>query len=152
MTQKEALRANPLFQDLSEDDLEKVLEVVEEKIFKADGEIFDETLPGRELYIILKGKIRIVKSTRDGGRQTLSMLKEGNFFGELSLLDGRKHSATAEAVEDSVLLVITQDGLRQIEQKHPKIALTVIKNMALKISGMLRQMNEQFIGMVNYMW
>lgn len=152
MIQKEALRANPLFQDLAEDDLKKVLEVVEEKTFKAGGEIFDETLPGRELYIILKGKIRIVKSTRDGGRQTLSILKEGNFFGELSLLDGRKHSATAEAVEDSVLLVITQDGLRKIEDEHPEIALTVIKNMALKISGMLRQMNEQFIGMVNYMW
>ncbi len=150
--QKEILRANPLFQGLSEEDLEKVQKVIEKKEFPAGRWIFDETLPGRELYIILSGKIRIVKVTREGERQTLSVLKPGDFFGELSLLDGRKHSASAEAVEDSSLLMITQEGLGRIEQEHPEVALKIIKNMALKISRILRDMNEKFMGMVNYMW
>jgi CRP-like cAMP-binding protein len=55
-------------------------------------------------------------------------------------------------VEDSLLLVIDQAGLAQIEQSHPAVALKIIKNMALKISRTLREMNENFMGMVNYMW
>lgn len=152
MLQKDILRVNPLFEDLTDDDLDKVMEVIQQKEFSAGNEIFDETLSGRELYIILKGKVRIIKITREGERQILSVLKPGNFFGELSLLDGRKHSATAEAVEDAVLLVITQQALAQIEKNHPKVALKVIKNMALKISGTLREMNDKFMEMVNYMW
>ncbi len=152
MVEKEILRANPLFANLSEEELATVLEVIQQRDFAAGGQVFDETLPGQELYIILKGKVRIVKTTREGERQTLSVLKQGNFFGELSLLDGRKHSATAEAVEDSQLLVIDQAGLAQIEQNYPAVALKIIKNMALKISRTLREMNENFMGMVNYMW
>jgi CRP-like cAMP-binding protein len=146
------LRVNPLFQDLEDAELEKVLEVMQEKKYDARSEIFDENLPGRELYIILSGKVRIVKITREGDRQTLSVLKPGSFFGELSLLDGRKHSASAEAVENSTLLVLSQQSLASIEQNHPQVALKVIKNMALKISSILRDMNEKFMGMVNYMW
>jgi CRP-like cAMP-binding protein len=146
------LRVNPLFQDLEDAELEKVLEVMQEKKYDARSEIFDENLPGRELYIILSGKVRIVKITREGERQTLSVLKPGSFFGELSLLDGRKHSASAEAVENSTLLVLSQQSLASIEQNHPQVALKVIKNMALKISSILRDMNEKFMGMVNYMW
>lgn len=146
------LRVNPLFVDLADGELEKVVEVVQEKKYTAGSEIFDENMPGRELYIILNGKIRIVKITREGERQTLSVLKPGSFFGELSLLDGRKHSASAEAMEDSTLLVLTQQSLASIEKNHPEVALKVIKNMALKISGILRDMNEKFMGMVNYMW
>ena len=151
MLQKDIHRVNPLFEDLTDNDLDKVIEVIQQKEFSAGSEIFDETLPGRELYIILKGKIRIVKITREGERQTLSVLKPGNFFGEISLLDGRKHSATAEAVEDATLLVITQQALALIEKNHPEVALKVIKNMALKISSILREMNEKFMEMVNYM-
>ncbi len=152
MVEKEILQANPLFANLSEKELATVLEVIQQKEFAAGGQIFDETLPGHELYIILRGKVRIVKTTLEGERQTLSVLKQGNFFGELSLLDGRKHSATAEAVEDSQLLVIDQAGLARIEQNHPAVALKIVKNMALKISRTLREMNENFMGMVNYMW
>ncbi|OIP62988.1 MAG: hypothetical protein CO150_09290 [Nitrospirae bacterium CG_4_9_14_3_um_filter_53_35] len=152
MLQKDILRVNPLFEDLTDDDLDKVIEVIQQKEFSAGCEIFDESMPGRELYIILKGKVRIMKATREGERQTLSVLKPGNFFGELSLLDGRKHSAMAEADEASTLLVITRQALAQIEKNHPAVALKVIKNMALKISGILREMNEKFMEMVNYMW
>lgn len=152
MLQADVIRSNPLFEDLNEVDLEKVMKVIQKRNFAAGAEVFDETMPGRELYMIVKGRIRIVKTTRDGERQTLSILKAGNFFGELSLLDGRKHSATAEAAEDSSLLVITHDAMTRMEQEHPEVALKIIKNMTLKISGILREMNEKFMGMVSYMW
>ena len=149
---KEVLRSNPLFEFISDEGLDKIIGVIQEKECKAGAVIFDETMPGRELNIIVKGKVRIVKVTREGERQTLSVLKSGNFFGELSLLDGRKHSATAEAIEDTTFLVITHEAMTQIERDHPEVALVIIKNMTLKISGILRDMNEKFMGMINYMW
>ncbi len=52
-----------------------------------------------------------MKTTREVSRQTLSVLTPGSFFGERFLLDGRKHSAAAEIVEDAGLLVLTEHGL-----------------------------------------
>ena len=146
------LRGNPLFEHLTDEELHTVYALLERKEYDAGREIFDESMPGRELYMIVQGKVRIAKGTKAGERQTLSVLSTGSFFGELSLLDGRKHSAAAEAVEPTVLLVLTRETMARLEKEHPRIALVILKNMALKMSSILREMNEKFMGMVNYLW
>jgi CRP-like cAMP-binding protein len=90
--QDDILRSHPLFEDVTAEDLKKVMAAVRTGEFSAGQEIFGENAPGRELYVLLSGKVRILKTMREGNRQTLSVLGPGNFFGELSLLDGRKHS------------------------------------------------------------
>jgi CRP-like cAMP-binding protein len=149
---EDILRSHSLFEDLSAEDLKKVVAVVRTSESTAGQEVFGENAPGRELYALLSGTIRILKRTREGSHQTLSVLRPGSFFGELSLLDGRKHSAMAECVEDAVLLVLTQQALAEIEKNNPDVALKIIKNLALKTSSILRDMNEQFMGLLNYMW
>jgi len=72
----------------------------------SDGEIiFSEGEPGREMYVVREGKVRIFGS--DQGRETtLCVLKKADFFGEMSLLTGRPRSATAQAVGQVELLTI----------------------------------------------
>ena len=82
----------------------------------------------------------------------LAMLREGKFFGELSLLDGRNHSAELEAVDDTKVLVISRADMARFLEEDPQIAYTIVREIAIDISKILREMNERFMGMVNYIW
>ena len=65
--------------------------------------IFEEEDQGDEMFIIHRGKVKIVKKTKKGGEKTLGILKRGKFFGEMALIDNSPRSAAAIAEEDDTV-------------------------------------------------
>ncbi len=100
----------------------------------------------------MTGKVKISRRTKEGDKQVLSVLNKNSFIGELSLLDGRNHSASAEALKKSEILIIKKADMDKFLEKNPKIAYKIIRDLAIEISQIVRSMNDKFIKMVDYLW
>ncbi len=132
-----SLTTIPLFRQLSPDDLEKIDKLMVEVSFKAGKTIFLQNEPGDALYVIDSGRVRIWVRDADGNDVSLSELERGQFFGEMSVLDGGKRSANATAVADTNLHRLGREEFDVFLVEHPQAALEVIRG----IGARLRQTN-----------
>lgn len=127
----------PLFQQLDEQDLVMLAEEVDQVFFKSGEAIFHAFDQGDALYVVESGAVRIWVHDDDVQEITLSQLKPGDFFGELSVLDKGERSANATAMMDSTLHRLHRDNFHQFMLRHPHVAVALIR----EIGARLRQTN-----------
>jgi len=144
MAQKnELLRGVDLFSALDDAQVDTLASMIIEKGFKK-GEIIlmedDDT--SQSLFIIAKGEVKVVLTAEDGREAILASLKEGDFFGEMSLLDGEPRSATVRAVEDSRLLTIRREDFLSALRRQPDLALTLLGEMSKRLRRSNRQISS----------
>lgn len=152
MVSKDRLKEITLFRELSDEDIKIVASVLEESFYKKGSVVWEEGTPEQGLHIIDYGKVRICRKTREGHRQVLAVLKEDNFYGELSILDGRMHSASVEAVDDTKSFVLRKSSMDKLLKENPQIAFSIVRVMTIEVCELLRVMNAKFMDMVNYVW
>ncbi len=152
MLSKDRLKEITLFKELSENEIEKVASILDEAIYKKGSNVWEEGAGEQGLQIIDYGKVRISRKTNEGHRQVLAVLKANHFFGELSLLDGRSHSASAEAIEDTKVYILQRSKMEALLLESPQTAYNILRVMTIEICELLRQMNAKFMDMVNYVW
>ncbi len=152
MLSKERLKEITLFRDLSDDEIEVIASVLKEAFYKKGSMVWEEGTSEQGLQIIDHGKVRVCRVTREGHKQVLAVLRENNFFGELSILDGRAHSASVEALEDTKVFILYKSSMDKLLQENPQTAFNILRVMTIEICEILRQMNAKFMDMVNYVW
>jgi CRP-like cAMP-binding protein len=130
------LKSISIFSDTPENVLAEVALLLHETEVEADVTLFNEGEIGNCMYIIYKGNVRIHK-----GAQTLVVLKDREFFGDLSLLDTETRSASATAVNDCMLLRIDQEPFFELLESQPEIARGVIRILSKR----LRNLNEKLL-------
>lgn len=108
------------------------------KIFKAGTRIFQEGDPGDEMFIIQSGQVKITKRTQ-GGEKTLVILSDGDFFGEMAVIDNEPRSASAVAQTDTKLIALNQAVFEATMQTNAHIVKKILRNM----SSRLRESNKQ---------
>jgi CRP-like cAMP-binding protein len=106
--------------------------------FTAGQLIFSEGEIGAEMFIIQNGKVRISKRSKDV-EKTLVVLEEGDFFGEMAVIDKGPRSATATAVEATRCIALNEELFEQQMQNNARIVKKILKNM----SARLRDANKQ---------
>lgn len=109
------------------------------KKYKKSAYLFFENDKGREMYLIVSGLVKVYKSDTTGRIKTLSYLKEGDFFGEMALLDVEIRSASAQFLEDSEVMILDGKFFKRFVFDHPKMALKIMKTL----SSRLRETNKQ---------
>lgn len=97
------LKQVPLFRPLRAEDIRHIAALLQKKTLRKGDALFREGEEGNSLYMIIAGKIKIVRQSRDGDEMILAVLSAGDFCGEMSLLDGMSRSADAVAVEETHL-------------------------------------------------
>jgi len=98
------------------------------------GEILvHEGEPGLTLHLILEGKVEVYRLDATGQKTTLSELGPGDYFGEMSLLDGCPRSATVACLDASLFLVLERDALVRAIRSQPSIALTIIADLSRRL-------------------
>jgi CRP-like cAMP-binding protein len=127
------LKEIPLFSELSNKDLERILQVATRQKYHKDNLILIEEEIGSTMFVILSGRVKISRISDDGREVILSILSEGDFFGEMSLLDGQTRSANVTAIEESELLVIRREEFLQMLRDYPQIAINLLKELAQRI-------------------
>ncbi len=95
-----------------------------ERVLKPGEVLFKENDVGDEMYFIRKGKIKIFKEI-NGNERVLAVLSEGDFFGEMAVIDGSARSASAAAVEETELIIIDKDRFMEQINENPLIGYVI---------------------------
>lgn len=142
------LKEQVLLEGLTEEEIQKIISMIDIKRFRRDEIIFKEKQPASHLRMIKKGKVEISKTTPDGWKQTLAVLGNNTFFGELALLEKREHRAVARAIEDTEVFFIKKDDLERLEEKEPMIMLKIYRKIAIVTGHNVRRMNEKLMNVL----
>lgn len=100
------LKSVEIFKELSDDVLENLSKILDERKVEKDTVIFEESSPADVFCIIAKGRVEVFKRLQDHDTKTLAVLSAGDYFGEMSLLEDKPRIASVKAVDDVVLLCI----------------------------------------------
>lgn len=145
MITTDILKQQVLLEGIEEAGLSKIAMITKQVSVKKGDQLFKEKDETKGLWLVHAGKIEISRITADGWRQTLVVLPAGHFFGELSILENRKHVASATALEDTELLLIPKEDFDDLVQKDCVLALKLVMKLAIAMSKNLRRMNDKFL-------
>ncbi len=99
MTSSEFLSYVPIFSDLPVETLKMIENIGTKKLYKKNDVVLMEEEAGTALFVIIKGKVKVARSSNDGREVILTILSESDFFGEMAILDGLTGSARVTAIE-----------------------------------------------------
>jgi len=138
-----------LFQEqgLSSKELTTLATFSKELRFESGGALFSEGDDGHEMYVVLEGKVLISKYIPGAGDEALTILKHGDFFGEMSLIDGEPRSADARAHAGPLtVLALDQATIQEMLVLDPQASLDFLKLLCRLVAKRLREIDEKVIG------
>ncbi len=135
----EILKIVPIFEDLGIKELEKIAAVAFQQSYSKDQVILFEEEGGQTLFIVMSGQVKISRITDDGREVILAVMAEGDFFGELSLLDGQSRSASVICIKDAEMLLINRDDFLKLLHEIPSISIHLLRELA----GRMRKSDSQ---------
>jgi uncharacterized membrane protein len=147
----EALRSVPLFASLDDDSARDLRSLLSEEVVPQNTRLFRQGDSGDAMYLIESGRVRITIRDEDKQEVTLAELAQGDFFGEMSIIDGRKRSADAKVTEDSRLAVLSREAFLSFVRKKPDVALEMLSALTDRLrrtdellrSRVSRNVNEE---------
>jgi CRP/FNR family transcriptional regulator len=120
------LEGIPFFSSFTDEELTDVEKIIVERKYKKNSIILMEDETKDYMYIIFSGKIKVVQVSPGGKEQILVIHKKGDFFGEMSLLDGKTQPATIVAMEDATVGLITKNDFESYFLKNDKALQEII--------------------------
>jgi CRP-like cAMP-binding protein len=134
----------PLFKSLGAAEVANFAHLAREKSYPRGSVILFEDDQGDSLFIVRKGRVKVVLVAEDGREVILGILGIGEHFGELSLIDGQPRSAHVVAMEDSALLVLRREDFRRRVEQNPAVAWALL----IELSRRLRRADEKIGSLV----
>ena len=129
----EHLRKVPFFSDLKDMDIQDLATQVVQKTYPRDNLILLAEDEGDTLFVIIDGKVKVSILSEDGREVILAILGPGEFFGELSLLDGLPRSATVIASEDAQLLTLRRPDFLRVLDRRPEVGVKVLAALIARL-------------------
>ena len=135
-----------LFESLSASELERIEKISTMEAFSRDTVIFREGDPGDRCYVITNGEVRISKFIPNIGEEALAVLKPGDYFGEMALIDKFPRSAHAIANTDVAVLAINKADLDKLLIMDRDLGYKLLWAFTKTLSKRLRETNEKLAG------
>jgi CRP-like cAMP-binding protein len=140
---QDVFRSAYLFADLEKDELALFLDRAKYQTLGKDTEILREGESGDTLYLILSGSVRVTKRVGEGVEQVIGLLRPGEFFGEMAILDSLPRSASVFANSEVELALIEHPDLIDIFSQNARTGLKVVRKFAEVLSVRLRETNDR---------
>ncbi|MFL5737986.1 MAG: cyclic nucleotide-binding domain-containing protein [Actinomycetota bacterium] len=131
---RDILMSVPLFSELSKRHVKRVADVMEEERYHEGASIVREGEEGDSMYVLVEGQADVVRDDR-----TVDRLLPGDFFGEISLLDGGPRTATIVADTPITVLAIRRDPFNRMLTQEPEIAVKILTALARRLRFMMRR-------------
>lgn len=138
----QSLRKIPMFQQLSDRQLQLLMASFTVQKHKPRVTLFKEKDPGDTFFVILKGSIKIYLQSAKGTEKILAVCNAGDSFGELSLLDGRPRSASAQTLQKTELLVMSRVQFLNLLENNFEITHSIMKEMIQRIRDTHQQITD----------
>ncbi len=136
-----ALQKIPIFNSLLAEPLDALSEIGRREIVPENTTIFSEGDLPEALYLILSGRVQVLKKDQDGKNARLAILQTADFFGELALVDGAPRSATVQTIEPCELFVIQRRHFLEMLSQTPRLIPAVFASITDKVHNL----NKQFL-------
>lgn len=137
------LKEVPAFSDLEPKELSLLASIVHKREYKKGEYIFYQGDPGLGMYIIQEGEVLIQYTDPEGNRKDLAILRDGDFFGEIALIDESPRSASAICRTDCHIIGFFRPDLFEIIEKHPRLGIKIVLKLAEIIAERLRRTNQE---------
>lgn len=140
---EEILSKVPSFADLTSRELKEVAAIVHKREYLRGEPVFYQGDPGLGMYIVQKGEVSITLTTKDGKTNEIAVLGEGDFFGELALIDEAPRSANAICKTDCFLIGFFRPDLFELIEKKPSLGIKIVLKLAEIVTQRLRRTDEE---------
>jgi len=140
---EELLSKVPAFKMLSPRELKEVASIVHKREYRSGEPVFYQGDPGLGMYIIQEGTVSITIAGKDGEQQELVTLSEGDFFGELALLDESPRSANALCKDDCALIGFFRPDLFDLIEKKSSLGIKIVLQLAEIVAMRLRNTDKE---------
>ncbi len=141
----EAIRSVPLFASLDDRAATELRNLLTVKNVPSGTQLFHKGDSGDAMYLLESGRVRISIQDDDGHEVTLADLAQGDFFGEMALIDGRQRSADARVFEEARVAILSREAFLAFVRSSPDIAL----EMLAALTDRLRRTDELLRGRVS---
>jgi CRP-like cAMP-binding protein len=139
-----ALRSIPLFASLGDKETREIADLLIDRKYPKGAVVFEDGSLGDYMYVIQSGEVKITKMSEDGREKILEILGEGEFFGEMALLDREPRSASVKTTRACTLLALSRQDFLGLLRRNPDISLEIIR----ALSRRLRETDEQIRGLL----
>ena len=139
------LKEIELFKDLEDDEIAKVAEITESKMYVKDEYLFIQNNPRTHLFLIKSGKIDLLKVTSWGKEKLINSFGSLDFIGEGSLMDDYPHSTSARIGEDALIISIERGKFNAMLDENPQLVVKILSRVSRVISRRMRQATNQVV-------
>lgn len=144
-SETEILRKIPIFQDLSNREFKIIAKILYERVYEVGEYMFETGQPGAAMFIIKEGAIQITRTSKSGEELVLATIGNGEFVGELALLDSSPRSASAFVIKQTLALAIFRSDLEKLFESSPELGNKVMRRLATVIGMRLKATNDLLI-------
>jgi CRP/FNR family transcriptional regulator, cyclic AMP receptor protein len=138
----ESLQRCALFRDVDERALREVARQLRRRRFRRNEVIFHQGDPGDSLHVVSSGTVKIVLPSAEGEEAIIATLRPGDFFGELSLLDGAPHSASVVALEPAETMALPRAVFYELLDRDPGLRDALLTGLAHELRRITRHVEE----------
>jgi CRP/FNR family transcriptional regulator, cyclic AMP receptor protein len=127
------IRSVPLFSTLTDDEFNQLSHIFVARAYRKNQVIFLEEETGNYMYLVLSGKVKVAKAGAGGKETILAIHRTSDFFGEMSLLDGKTAPATVSAMEDSKIISVSGTDFHKYLLHNEKVMLQIIQVLCARL-------------------
>ena len=127
------IRRIPLFSTLTDEEFIPLQDIFVLRSYTKNQVIFLEEETGNYMYLVLSGKVKVSKAGSSGKETILAIHRTGDFFGEMSLLDGKTSPATVSAMEDSKIISLSGVDFHKYLMHNEKVLLQIINVLCARL-------------------
>jgi CRP-like cAMP-binding protein len=142
-TIEEVLSKVPAFANLAPRELKEVAAIVHKREYRAGEPVFYQGDPGLGMYIVKDGEVSIVIQGKDGNERELALFGDGDFFGELALLDESPRSANAVCKTECTLIGFFRPDLFELIEKNTTLGIKIVLKLAEIVAQRLRHTDKE---------
>jgi CRP/FNR family transcriptional regulator, cyclic AMP receptor protein len=138
----ESLRRCALFKRVDEGALRELARQLRRRRFRRNEVIFHQGDPGDSLHVVTSGSVKIVLPSAEGEEAIIATLRPGDFFGELSLLDGASRSATVVALEPAETMALPRTAFHDLLDRDPGLRDALLAGLAHELRRLTGHVEE----------
>jgi CRP-like cAMP-binding protein len=148
---EEILKTVSIFSGLGQEEIRRLAKICSERRYHEAEIIFVEHTEGDELFVILEGEVSIsLELASEEDAMPLVLLRAGDVFGELSVVDESPRSATARSLRGCRVVVIGKEALDALMESDHDLGFKVMRNLARLVSKRVRSANQKILDNVSW--